>query len=104
MTLKVKIGEDIILYSFNNIFQHSVGNIVEITSITDTNTGNTITNNGNSGYYFTDNNGEITIPNVVSQAHLYKINFTNKNNYARTQEIEIFVQGTDSTGNYTETP
>ena len=104
MTLKVKIGEDIILYSFNNIFQHPVENIVKITSITDTNTGNTVPNNGNNGYYFTDNKGKITIPNVVSQAHLYRINFTNKNNYARTQELEIFVQGTDSTGNYIEAP
>lgn len=70
-----------------------ISNMITLTSVKDTTTNTSIYNNGNGGYTWTDKDGVISIPNIVTETHNYTLTFTNSNKYGKSKTLTINVTG-----------
>lgn len=91
--MNVTVNNPIVLYSLDMNTYNQIGNMINLTSAKDTTTNTTIYNNGNGGYTWTDNNGVISIPNIVTATHSYELTFSNQNKYGKVKTVTISVIG-----------
>ena len=71
-TITVNKGENLILNVMSSTFHEFLSDSIETISCYDETTNKKVYNTVNKQLYFTEENGRLTIPNLITEAHTYR--------------------------------
>ena len=91
--INVKKGNPIILYTQGLEFYDTHPDIIDTITIYNTTTNKRVYNTANNTVTYTDENGRITIPNIITTTDQYSLTFTHKNQNTENKSFTVQVQG-----------
>lgn len=91
--MDVKVGQDIVLYCKDANFYKNIDSMVKLSNIFNSTTNTVVYNNNNNSFFMNDNNGVLTVPNVVTSTDVYVLTFTNSNSNGRSKTVNITING-----------